>query len=183
MCKFSFVGLVWLVYQYLCNRSPFFLPIRASQGAAILVCPLPTVSYYPSHQLAYRAASLPMKGRKRSSYDLLDTSADLVLVINTDCSTQNGRTHSLVFVSVKSHTFLGVVLNKCTVPLEFLPWENRVAFPGESQLRLSRATQPTVHAGCFSVSMIRRTLTWTTGSLMCPQMLTHAVAHGGGWTS
>ena len=31
----------------------------------------------------------------------------------------------------------------------FLPWEMRVAFPGESQLRQSRATKPTVHAGCF----------------------------------
>ena len=31
----------------------------------------------------------------------------------------------------------------------FLPGEIRVAFPGESQLRQSRATQPTVHAGCF----------------------------------
>ena len=39
------------------------------------------------------------------------------------------------------------------VPLTFLPWKIRVAFPGESQLRLSRATQPTVHAACFSVSI------------------------------
>ena len=31
-------------------------------------------------------------------------------------------------------------------------------FPWESQLRQSRATQPTVHAGCFSVSKIHRTL-------------------------
>ena len=35
----------------------------------------------------------------------------------------------------------------------FLPREIRVAFPGESQLRQSRATQPVVHAGCVSVSM------------------------------
>ena len=61
----------------------------------------------------------------------------------------------------------------------FLPWEFRVAFPGESQLRYSRATQPTVHAGCFSVSIIHRTLIWTTGSLTCAQMLMHALAHGG----
>ena len=52
-------------------------------------------------------------------------------------------------------------------------------FPGESQLRQSRATQPTVHAGCFRVSIIHRTLTWTTGSLTCAQMLMHAIAHGG----
>ena len=61
----------------------------------------------------------------------------------------------------------------------FLPWEIRVAFPGESQLRQSRATQPTVHAGCSSVSIIHRTLTWTTGSLTCAQMLMHAIAHEG----
>ena len=64
----------------------------------------------------------------------------------------------------------------------FLPWEIRVALPRESQLRRSRATQPTVHAGFFfffSVSIIHRTLIWTTGSLTRPQMLMHAIAHGG----
>ena len=30
----------------------------------------------------------------------------------------------------------------------------------------------------FSVSIINRTLTWTTGSLMCAQMFMHAVVHG-----
>ena len=40
----------------------------------------------------------------------------------------------------------------------FLPWEIQVSFPGESQLLQSRATQPKVHAGCFSVSIIHRTL-------------------------
>ena len=38
-------------------------------------------------------------------------------------------------------------------------------------------TQPMVHAGCFSVSIIHRTLKWTTGSLMYTQMLMHAIAH------
>ena len=54
----------------------------------------------------------------------------------------------------------------------------RVAFPRERQLRQSRATQPTVHAGCFSVSIIHRTLTWTTGALTYALMLMHAIAHG-----
>ena len=67
----------------------------------------------------------------------------------------------------------------CIVALGFLPWEYRVAFPGESQVRQSSATQTTVHAGCVSVSIIHRTLTWTTGSLTCAQMLVHAIAHGG----
>ena len=42
-------------------------------------------------------------------------------------------------------------------PTGFLPRETR---PGVSQLRRSRATQPTVHAGYFSVSIIQRILTW-----------------------
>ena len=67
----------------------------------------------------------------------------------------------------------------CVVPLGFIPWEIRVAFPGESQLRQSRATQPRVHAGCFCVSIIHQTLTWTTGYLTCAQMLMHPIAHGG----
>ena len=46
--------------------------------------------------------------------------------------------------------------NSRIVPLGFLLWENMVAFPGESQLRQGGATQPTVHAGCFSVSVIDR---------------------------
>ena len=49
----------------------------------------------------------------------------------------------------------------------FLPRKIRVAFSEESQLQQSCATKPTVHAECFSVSIIHRTLTWTTGSIMC----------------
>ena len=36
-----------------------------------------------------------------------------------------------------------------------------------------------VHAGCYSVSIIHRTLAGTTGSLTCAQMLMYATAHGG----
>ena len=43
----------------------------------------------------------------------------------------------------------------------------------------SHAAQPTMHAGCFSVSTIQRTLTWITGSVMCTQMLRLVIAHGG----
>ena len=38
---------------------------------------------------------------------------------------------------------------------------------GESQLRQSLAAHPMVYAGYFSVSIIHRILTWTTGSLTC----------------
>ena len=42
-----------------------------------------------------------------------------------------------------------VLFYNCIVPMGFLTREIRVAFPGESQLRQSRATQRTVHAGGF----------------------------------
>ena len=51
----------------------------------------------------------------------------------------------------KLFTFFFISFYKCVVPMGFLPWEIRVAFPGESQLQQSRATQPTMHAGCLSV--------------------------------
>ena len=62
--------------------------------------------------------------------------------------------------------------------MRFIPWEIRVAFPGKSQLRQSRATQPTVHAGYFSVSIIHRTLIRTTGYLTCAQKVMHSIAQG-----
>ena len=61
----------------------------------------------------------------------------------------------------------------------FLPWEIRVALPGESQQQQSRATLAGVHAGCFSVSLIHRTLTWTTRSLTCECDLFACVVHLG----
>ena len=53
--------------------------------------------------------------------------------------------------------------------------------PGKASCN-SHATQPTAHAGCFSVSIIHRTLTWATGSLTCTQMLMHVIARRGVWT-
>ena len=67
----------------------------------------------------------------------------------------------------------------CIVPLGVLPLEIEVAFPRESQLQQSHTTQPMVHAGCFNVFIIHRSLTWTTGSLMRAQALVCANAHGG----
>ena len=75
--------------------------------------------------------------------------------------------------------FCSIFFLTTIVPHGFLLCEIQVAFSGESQLQQSRATQPTVHAGCFSVSIIHQTLTWTTGSLTWTQMLMHVIAHGG----
>ena len=51
------------------------------------------------------------------------------------------------------------------------PMGNSGYFPGESQPRQSRTMKPTVHAGCFSVSIIHRTLTRTTRFLTCCEKL------------
>ena len=61
------------------------------------------------------------------------------------------------------------------------PMGNSIFFSlsGKSQLRQGRATKPTAHAGCFSVSIIHRTLTHTTGSLTCVRMLTNTIVHAG----
>ena len=64
----------------------------------------------------------------------------------------------------------------------FLPWEICVSFPRKSQLWQRRTTQPTVHAGCFSVLIIHQTLAWTTEFLTWARMLMHAIANGGVWT-
>ena len=55
-------------------------------------------------------------------------------------------------ICARAHAFFlfFFFFNNCIVPLGFLPWEIRVAFSGESQLRRGRASQPTVHAACFS---------------------------------
>ena len=63
-------------------------------------------------------------------------------------------------------------------PFEYFPWEISVAFPGENKPRQSRAIQPRVHTGSFGVSIIHRTVTWTTESLTCAQMLMRGIAHG-----
>ena len=84
------------------------------------------------------------------------------------------------FPSIEKYFLLFLLFKFChsfIVPMGFLPWEIWVAFPGESQLRQSCATQPTMHAECFSFTIIHGTLTWTTGSLMCTQMFMHAIAH------
>ena len=43
----------------------------------------------------------------------------------------------------------------------------------------SHATQPTVRAGRFSVSIIHWILTWSMGTLTCAQTLMYAIAHRG----
>ena len=75
--------------------------------------------------------------------------------------------------------FFHFTFYNCIVPFGFLQWKTQVAFPWESQLQQSHTIQPMVHAGCFSVSIIHRTMTWTTRSLTCTRILMHEIAHRG----
>ena len=64
------------------------------------------------------------------------------------------------------HTGFLIYFNNCIVPLGFLPWEIWVGSLGKASCN-SCPTQPTMHAGCFSLSISHWTLTWTAGSLTC----------------
>ena len=50
-------------------------------------------------------------------------------------------------------------------PIGIFSMGNLGSFPQGQPASDSRATQPMVHALCFNVSIIHRTMTWTTGSL------------------
>ena len=65
--------------------------------------------------------------------------------------------------------------NNCIASKGPLQWEIQVVSMGKANLWVM---QPTMHAGCC-VSIINQMMTWTTGSLMCTQMLIHVTAHGG----
>ena len=69
-----------------------------------------------------------------------------------DCIQMIARIHK------SSHThFFFFLTTWRIVPLGFLPWENRDAFPGGKPVA-TESCYPTytVHAGCFSVSIIHR---------------------------
>ena len=57
----------------------------------------------------------------------------------------------------------------------------RLLFQGKA-ICDSHTTQPMVYAGCFSVSIIHQTLTWTTESLACAPMFMHVIVHRGART-
>ena len=99
---------------------------------------------------------------------------------NTNQSTHKRQSHSNQSTHKRqSHSFPGHIIllfwfftftvYNCIVPKGFLPLEIRLPSPGKACCN-SHATQLTVHAGCFSVSTIHETLTWTPGSLLCTQM-------------
>ena len=99
------------------------------------------------------------------------------VVINLVLTRPGNRSTLRIGQTIRTTFFVNFLQPFC--PKGISPTRNSDCFLGESQLRQSRATKPTVHAGCFSVSIIHRTLTWTTGSLMYTQMLMHVIAHGG----
>ena len=64
-------------------------------------------------------------------------------------------------------------------PIGISPMGNLACFPGESQLRQSRATHPMRMLGVLVFPKSTELLTRTTGSLTCTQMLMHAISHRG----
>ena len=88
------------------------------------------------------------------------------------------HTHTHFFYLKKPNFFLQLYC-----PNGISPMGNLGCFPQGKPAAQSCATQPTVHAWCFSVSRIHHTLIWTTGSLTCAQMLMHEIAHRGIWTN
>ena len=94
------------------------------------------------------------------------------------CRFQSVQAHALDLNPVLTcitHLYLTTVLSHW----DFSQRKFGLLSPAGSQLRQSRAAQPTMHAGCFSVSLIHRTPTWSTGYLTCVQMLMRAIAHRG----
>ena len=88
-------------------------------------------------------------------------------------------THDLWFVHNNYDSWAVILLvffHNCIIPLGFL-----LLSLGKASCD-SPTAQPTVHAGCFSVSIIHQTLTWTPVCLTCAQTLMHAVARGCVWT-
>ena len=75
-------------------------------------------------------------------------------------------------------SFLKFLLRTVLSHWDFSNWRFRFFPPLKSNCD-SHTMQPTVHAGCFSVSIIHRTLTWTSGPLTRAQVLMDAIAHGG----
>ena len=108
-------------------------------------------------------------GEIRSRVSQLSRSLTDQLFSQSVCAYTRSRKYA--HVGLQFLFFLNIFLYTLLSQWEFLPWEIRVAFPKESQLQQSRATQSQinykVHAGSFCVSVIHRTLTRTTGSLTC----------------
>ena len=79
-----------------------------------------------------------------------------------------------------------VVSRSCMPMVWLVCWRSckpRCQWRQASRLPQGRATQPTVHAACFSVSLIHRILTWTKRTLTCAQTLLHAMAYRGARTT
>ena len=86
------------------------------------------------------------------------------------------------YETLRSRTKLSLTsvnfLSSLYCPSRISPIENSGCFP-RGKPAATEWRYPTHGAcRCFSVSLIHRALTWTTGSLTCAQVLMHAIAHG-----
>ena len=77
--------------------------------------------------------------------------------------------HELILLLFFLSFFLYILFIAVLSQWDFSHGKFGLPSPGKASCEC-RATQPRGHAGCFSVSIILRTLTWTTGSLTCAHM-------------
>ena len=90
-------------------------------------------------------------------------------------------TFKIFFVFFFSNTFFLLLLFTTVLSQwEFSHGKFGLLSPGKASCDRVALPNLLCMLGVFSVSVIHQTLTWTTGSLTCTQMLMHAIAHGGG---
>ena len=112
----------------------------------------------------------PVRPKLQKRWNLLQIEVD------RDCRHGSGVSSSLLHILF--FFFLSSFF-QLYCPIGISPIGNSDCFPMSNQPCHSQATQSREHAGCFSGSIIHRTLTRTTGSLTCLLMLMRAIAHGG----
>ena len=132
--------------------------------------------FFPNYVSGF---SIPSQSLRESNYTIWNTWRNELWRSNSLCVCRSVYVSSLTFTkwgwSIGSEKaiwegilfFLFLLFTTVLSQWDFYHGKFGLPFPGESQLRQSRATQLTVHGGCFSVFIIHRTLTWTTGSLTC----------------
>ena len=164
------------------HKASLLLSLQDVSNSFILLLPTPTWSQKVIRQIPQH--HLPNTHCKYDAPDLPSSSHTCYVCKNditpdTHIVKKKINFFVCIYILIYFPFSFTLLFYNCIVPMGFLPRETRAAFPEESELQQRCATQPMVHAGCFSVSIIHQTLTQTTGSLTCAKMLMHAIAHRG----
>ena len=160
ICWFQFRPLVLETYQFPSLRTP-------SCGSAILTKPkftwstlLPLRGIINTRSFTLQRLSVvfcqtdPSSRYRQSKYRIFGTGLQANLTVQS-VPRGSGNLHPFFkFLLLLFFYFLHLYCRNGIFSMG-----NSGCFPGESQLRQSQSTLPTVHAGCFSVSIVHRTLT------------------------